>query len=327
MPMLFWILTSTVVIADLHLGHPGRSIVRDDQRMRAEQLAKRNEGTDGTAGVSFTNLMGRATEARKHEAEAESEAEAKSEGRRTMNSSEYGEEEDEGTSLHFQTPDEKLKELEDGMPGKCDKTDCKTHYQKMSEILGELTIPDQPPHGPVVPIPDPIPPVPTDPVPGPVCCQPVPKIDLTKLITILVEIGRAEENVWKQTCATEKSWTEAVQVLEDLKGTTPAMYTGPTGAGGDAGPTAGADTGEGGLDAEGGGGGLDDGVATGGAQGADTGNGGLDAPGGGDNFDGGVATDGAQGADAGQGVPAQGDGFDGQGVPAQGDEDEQFATP
>merc|ERR1719191_2171642 len=101
-----------------------------------------------------------------------------------MNSSEYDAEEDAGTkdSLHFQKPDEELDKLEKGMVTKCDKTECKTHYEQIGIILGELTIP---PQGPVNPVPDPIPPVPTTPIPGPVCCQPVPKIDLKKLITIL----------------------------------------------------------------------------------------------------------------------------------------------
>lgn len=212
-----------VVLADLH---PGRSIVRDDQRVRAEQMAKRNAGTNKTDGISLANLMGRETEARKHE----DDEEAESEGRR----GEYAEEDEDGSKGHFQTPDDELDKLENMMPTLCDKNTCKTHYQTISEILAVVQIPSPEPFpgsGTV----DPQPPhLPED--PEKICCKPDKVIDLKILLRILVEIGQAEQNVWKQACDTEETWKTAMKGLTSLDTSTPEAYKQPTEGGGGASP-------------------------------------------------------------------------------------------
>lgn len=192
-----------VVLAELH---PGRSIVRDDQRTRAEQSAKRNSGTDSQGGISLASLMGRAGEASKQEGEEEIE----SDGQYDNYDADEEDDDDDAEDRHFVESDKALTDLEEGMKALCGIDECRTHHADSKKIEEVIT---------------------------PQCCIPAEVIDLQKLIDVLAEVTKMEEEVVKTTCEkVPPAWEHAVRALETAKDGSPKEpWTGPPAGGAEGG--------------------------------------------------------------------------------------------
>jgi len=162
MRMLFGFAAWSVVLAEFH---PGRSIVRDDQRTRASQLIK-NSGIETahptSDSSSLANLFGSTGYGRKEMDERSSES--KYEGRNDTEEKD-GPTQEEGR--YFVPSDDELKKLEERLPQLCPMDDCEAARLSLDQLAEKLCAGNGNPEEPC-------------------CCTDTFTIDLPKLNEILI---------------------------------------------------------------------------------------------------------------------------------------------